>query len=187
MPVSLDAQTPASSPTPPAGPGSQTPPNPNTETTPLGGVSAPKPMGAPGAPPIGGAGGTPPPAGGAKPGAPGQPQPGGQPPAPAIPPDDLNRYKAIQQSLYPDLTKAIKSIAPDESFKLEDATDEQVMDIKDYLLDLGWDSTYLSNEILKTNNVQDIKKFFELVQSYQDKAHKDDLKQLENFINNKIV
>lgn len=189
MPLSLDAQT-SVTPPPPSGAGSQTPPNPNTDATPLGGASATKPVGFPGAPlgsanaagapgasPSGAMGGT---AGKNPAGA-----MGGPAQAPTISPEDINRYKAIQQSLYPDIVKAINVISHDETFRVSDASDEDINKIKGYLLELGWDSTYLSNEILRSNNVKDIRDFFSLVVEYQDKSNVNDLKQFENFIKQK--
>jgi hypothetical protein len=147
----------------------------------VGGSPTIKPQGAPGAPAgnanAGGAPGAPA-ASGAKPG---QPQP---PQAPPISPEDINRYKAIQQSLYPDLIDGLKA----NNVESVDSLDESgVKDLINYLLDIGWDSTYLSTEILKSSNAEDIKEFLNLVINSQEKDDEIDDRQFQNFLKQKDI
>ena len=165
MPKDLDSASvnPAET-QPQAGPGSQTPKSPIPTQTPVGATPAVKPNGAPGAP--------------AKP----QPQ---QQQGQSSNQDDLNRYKAIQQTLYPDIVAAITNVLEIDTVdgvSIESLTVDQINKIKDYLLDIGWDATHLFNDIFKTNDLVKIKDFISTIFTYQNKINETDKKQLENTI-----
>ena len=170
MPVGLDSATanPASV-QPEAGPGSKTPVSTEPTTTPVGATPAIKPQG--------------------QPGAPGQAAPGGVNPQNQINPDDTARYKAIQQALYPDIISGLKHISKiDDASSLKDVSslsDEDINKLKDYLLDIGWESTYLFNEIFKTTNASGIREFINKVISIQDKLNTIDEQQFKNFVSQK--
>lgn len=171
MPADFDsASTNPAAVQPTSGPGSQTPVAPPTGATPVGVTPLVKPQGTPGAP------------AGAAPGGLGAP-------APAINQEDSNRYKAIQQTLYPDLVNALDKILKIENASslenLDKLSDEDISKVKNYLLDVGWDSTYLFNDVFKTTDSKKIKDFLNTVYTFQKKINDVDATQFENFVKQK--
>lgn len=184
LPVAFDSPTQNPAPIQPqAGAGSQTPIAPvNTGASPVGAPAPIKPQGMPGAPA----------------GVPHAPAPGAANPANnqnnqnnQISPDDAARYKAIQQSLYPDLVSALENVLHKENATelpdLNNLSDEEVSAIKDYLIDLGWDSTYLFSTIFKTTDTVKIKEFLNLIYDYQKRSNSIDKDQFKNFIKQKEI
>ena len=177
MPITSDSLSANPSPVQPSsGEGSQTPLSINKESTPVGGTPAPKPAGSPGAP-----------AGNSNAASPAAPGAGAakQPAAPQISPEDVNRYKAIQQSLYPDLASGMEELF--DGKKISALDDEEVKQLIDYLLDIGWDSTYLSSEVLKSTDSSSIKEFLQLVVDFQEKSDEIDIAQFKNYMKQKEI